>query len=828
VGRALARREPVLVTGEAGAGKTALLRASAEALGIPVLEGGALSTLPWMDYLPYARALGRDPSGTDPEAVALDVQQVVADGLLVLDDLQWASPQSLAVATMLAGTVGLAVGVRTGTRQEDEVAASLEQAGFRRVALEPLDVDEAADLTRHIRPDLSVPEVAAVVRRAGGNPLLLRELGASGDASLSLQRTVAARLRRLSKTEREAFAMLALSGRPLPRRLFAPGVTAGLEAARLVDRRGSASDEIDVRHALLGESAVAGLDPVETRDLHARLARMLTDPGEVARHYDLGGEPALSREAALRAAESATLPGERASHLRMAAINSTGVETDELRLEAAASLEAAHEWKEMLAVLDQVVGTDAATTARAALLRARAAWSGGRTDELQPAIDAGLAAAAEAGATVEATLLRVEACRVPIFVDGDFEAGAAQARKAYALAEQTGAGVPRAQYFLGTALACLDRDEGPELLAEAIEGARAAGDVSTEFTAANNLVAYHESSGSPGLGADLAHAMSGRARDLGLGGWDASFAEQALQLAFHAGRYDGLVEAIEELAARPLDRRTRDQLVEVQCMALTDVGRADESILLAEETMKDATPDAYGRTHFWWTVAEAALWSGDPKRALANAERFLAELPEWNVNRTFGELTRAWARFELGEDPGPAVGHWDRPMIFALPHETAALGRAFAGAWDDAVELFRTAAPLWAPYHVRGELRCEWAAGEMLRRGGDLDEAVRSLMMVEKRSADIGLVAVLNRTRRSLRMAGERRAVPRTDAVAGLTGREQEVLRLVGRGLTNEQIAARLGIARRTVVAQIASASTKLGAENRLQAAALAAGLPGA
>jgi DNA-binding CsgD family transcriptional regulator len=48
------------------------------------------------------------------------------------------------------------------------------------------------------------------------------------------------------------------------------------------------------------------------------------------------------------------------------------------------------------------------------------------------------------------------------------------------------------------------------------------------------------------------------------------------------------------------------------------------------------------------------------------------------------------------------------------------------------------------------------------------------------------------------------------------------VLALVGEGLTNAQIAHRLGISRHTVVAQISSASAKLGAANRAQAAVLA------
>ncbi|HLN47506.1 MAG TPA: response regulator transcription factor [Magnetospirillaceae bacterium] len=55
-----------------------------------------------------------------------------------------------------------------------------------------------------------------------------------------------------------------------------------------------------------------------------------------------------------------------------------------------------------------------------------------------------------------------------------------------------------------------------------------------------------------------------------------------------------------------------------------------------------------------------------------------------------------------------------------------------------------------------------------------------------------------------------------------LTERERDVLRLVADGLSNKQIAGRLRITERTVKYHVTSVMTKLEAENRAQAAALA------
>ena len=59
----------------------------------------------------------------------------------------------------------------------------------------------------------------------------------------------------------------------------------------------------------------------------------------------------------------------------------------------------------------------------------------------------------------------------------------------------------------------------------------------------------------------------------------------------------------------------------------------------------------------------------------------------------------------------------------------------------------------------------------------------------------------------------------RSQPAADLTKRELEVLRLVGQGLANKQIARRLGITERTVKAHLTSVFQRIGVTDRVQAA---------
>lgn len=107
------------------------------------------------------------------------------------------------------------------------------------------------------------------------------------------------------------------------------------------------------------------------------------------------------------------------------------------------------------------------------------------------------------------------------------------------------------------------------------------------------------------------------------------------------------------------------------------------------------------------------------------------------------------------------------------------------------------------------------AAGYVLKdiRGGDLVSAVRTVAAGGSLLDATSTAQVLSRLR----------AKPADDPLEVLTDQERRILDLIGEGLTNRQIGARMFLAEKTVKNYVSSLLSKLGLQRRTQVAVLSA-----
>jgi DNA-binding NarL/FixJ family response regulator len=110
-------------------------------------------------------------------------------------------------------------------------------------------------------------------------------------------------------------------------------------------------------------------------------------------------------------------------------------------------------------------------------------------------------------------------------------------------------------------------------------------------------------------------------------------------------------------------------------------------------------------------------------------------------------------------------------------------------------------------------------ASGFLLKYAPADDLVRAIRVVASGEAMLAPSV----TRRLIEAFTTRRSdTASREAVAALTAREAEVLRLVARGMSNVEIADALFVSRATVKTHVASILEKLGARDRVQATALA------
>jgi DNA-binding CsgD family transcriptional regulator len=142
---------------------------------------------------------------------------------------------------------------------------------------------------------------------------------------------------------------------------------------------------------------------------------------------------------------------------------------------------------------------------------------------------------------------------------------------------------------------------------------------------------------------------------------------------------------------------------------------------------------------------------------------------------------------------------------------------------------------------VRDEHECRYFAAEaryrqadsLLRTGGgrsaaDRAEATALLSEADRTAADLGAGPLRHRIedlarRARLKLEGhDKSPIPSEPLPFGLTGRELEVLHLVNEGRSNGEIGAALFISTKTASVHVSNILRKLGAANRIEAAAIA------
>jgi LuxR family maltose regulon positive regulatory protein len=233
-----------------------------------------------------------------------------------------------------------------------------------------------------------------------------------------------------------------------------------------------------------------------------------------------------------------------------------------------------------------------------------------------------------------------------------------------------------------------------------------------------------------------------------------------------------------------------------------------------------------------------ALDSGDAETALGLANRYLRRLPRDNrIDRIPGlDLkVRALAQLgrldearqslaELGEaseatgtDPVRALFLSDQGSVLAAGGDNGAAAHSF----EDAMDLFERSG---SPYETS---RARVLLASSLRALGRTDAAAKELRTAGTVFERLGARADVDATVRLLEKLKEPAATitTPTEAVSSnglLTPREREVLALVARGLSNQEIATRLFLSEHTVKRHVANLLGKLDLPSRTAAAAYA------
>ncbi|MFF3608271.1 AAA family ATPase [Streptomyces sp. NPDC002463] len=782
--------------------------------------------------------------------------------LVVLDDLQWCDDLTLLTFHTLAA--GLSshpilwlVAVRAGSVPSG-VRTTLDrirQAGARELVLGTLEDRAVARITEDVLGAPPDPDVLRLAHRAEGVPQLLVELLGSlreeavtienGTAGLSAGPpaprelpSVVRRLDQLSDEARELVQTAAAVGGTVTVALLAELL--GRSSAALItavresldaDLLAESGDRLAFRHDLIREAVEAGL-PLPLRQALSRQAaglppgRAPADAAEADRLRTEAAElaataPGRAAELSLRALElttadaperprvvAETIPllwqtgrAARARELGATALAAGGLGPEDEALIRLALARLAVQFDFSEAVRQARAGAalpGISPTARGRLLAMLAvglSMSGEHAAAEQVAARAWDTAAAAGDRTAEATLTTVRSA--VSFHRMDLAEAFRQAERSAALADALGVStslwVPEALWY---ALLANTTGRTAEALAVAEEGIRITGEQGRTAATRMWLMTRTRILLETGRLADAradAEAASPATDDPGPGNLaDVTLRYVMLRVALHTGDR----RTAEAYAAEARRMRSDDAPVVrhfgtwMLALMADHEGRPDRAMAELDAVM---TSPAADRPAYAGLIDPAdapvlvrmALRAGRHERA-AQAVAMAEKRAVLNPDLPFLAATAAHARGLLDNDLAPLVRavrlYEDCPRVLARASALEDAGRKLAATRKpEAVPYFETALALYA------------------RAGAGRDVA---------------------RVRRRLRAAGVRRRPSTTglsDAWPELTAAELRVVRLVARGLTNQQAAEHLSLSPHTVSSHLRRAFTKLDVTSRAE-----------
>jgi DNA-binding CsgD family transcriptional regulator len=856
----------LVIRGEAGIGKTAVLEQAAESSGMRSLRCRGVESehdLPFAGleqvFRPVRQLIDRLP---DPQAAALRstfglsndrvddrlllglatlglLAEATEDGSLVclVDDLQWLDGPSAQALLFAARRLG-AEGVVMLFAVRDDPADWFDASGVPELTLGPLSDAAAREVVATRRgATLSQAAQQRLLSDAAGNPLALLELPAQDAAGPEAPGVEAAFRARVLRLPRETRRLLLLAA-------AAEAEEAGTwtEVARLDDvpamaRRAAVDagligdlDAIVFRHPLVRSAVYNTCSRAERAEAHRLLASAASDPLSRASHLAAAADQpdeALAielEEAAVAATRRGGFASAATAFVRAAELSTdAGARVRRLVAAAQAYLDAGD--SDAASRLAEGTLAGAGTVAdQAALAAVRGALEVQR-GTLGAAYDLLLGAArAVAGEDPERALELQAQALWPGFVGGWLERTIAEASEF--VQGLPPAGAPYEQHYRASFAAMLGADaaagdaarekpgdvpvgaaaEDPRFLIYAGLVRAYLGDLPTTRELNRRAVAAARTAGSFNM-LPLALATSSR-------------------LAVIVRDFDEAEESAREGSelARALAQENFETFfwaVLARCLAAR--GQVDESRALAETALKRAL--AHG----------VALAAADSRLALAEIElsighgaaaRELIEAISPPVYSALSAPDLVEASL-LSGNPAPARGLVDFLATFAErsqdPELLGLLARAralLASSPEIAEPLFLEALRYQTAHSQPFEsARTELAYGEFLRRQQRKTEARVQLRDALATFEGLGTPLWADRARAELEATGitARKRDPST--VDNLTPQELRIAKLVAGGASNRDVAAQLFLSQKTVEYHLRKVFVKLGVSSRVELA---------